>query len=114
MKVINPFNNKVIGEITLLNRNQVFKKVDHAMHAKSKMRQLSSGDKSKILNQIIEGIQDDFEDFVELLLKKVESHTATLRVKLIEPYKLLQLLQKNVSVCLMNYLILMLPKMAVI
>lgn len=70
MKVINPFNNKVIGEITLLNRNQVFKKVDHAMHAKSKMRQLSSGDKSKILNQIIEGIQDDFEDFVRTIVEE--------------------------------------------
>ena|SRR5690554_3073900 len=70
MKVINPFNNKVIGEITLLNRNQVFKKVDHAMHAKSKMRQLSSGDKSKILNQIIEGIQDNFEAFVRTIVEE--------------------------------------------
>jgi len=70
MKVINPFNNKVIDEITLLNQKQVFQKLDHAIQAKSKLRELSSGDKSAILLQIVEGIQADFESFVKTIVQE--------------------------------------------
>lgn len=68
MKVINPFDSKTIGEITLLSRKEVLQKVKNAVGAKQKMRQLSAGDKSTILNQIIEGIQDHFDDFVNTIV----------------------------------------------
>lgn len=68
MKVINPFDSKTIGEITLLSRKEALQKVKNAVGAKQKMRQLSAGDKSTILNQIIEGIQDHFDDFVNTIV----------------------------------------------
>ena len=68
MKVINPFDSKTIGEITLLSRKETLQKVKNAVGAKQKMRQLSAGDKSTILNQIIEGIQDHFDDFVNTIV----------------------------------------------
>src|SRR5690554_6492295 len=70
MKVINPFNDKVIDEITLLDKRQAFDSVDNAVKAKSKMRSLSSGDRSKILNQILIGIQNNFEAFVKTIVQE--------------------------------------------
>lgn len=67
MKVINPLNNKEIGKITLLNHEQVFRKLENAVKAKQAMKSLSSGDKSKILFQIIEGVQNNFEVFVKTI-----------------------------------------------
>ncbi len=70
MKIINPYNGEVIDEITLLNKSQVFEKLSKAVLAKSKMRQLSSGDKSNILHAIIDGIKLNFEEFVTTIVKE--------------------------------------------
>lgn len=70
MKIKNPFNNEVIGEITLENQEEVFDKVELAVKSKSKLKALSSGDKSKILNEIIEGIHSNFDALVKTIIQE--------------------------------------------
>ena len=70
MKIINPYNNEVIDEITLLSKSQVFEKLAKAVQAKTKLHKLSSGDKSNILHAIVDGINTNFEEFVTTIVKE--------------------------------------------
>ena len=70
MKVINPYNNELIDQITLLNSKQVEERVERAVQSKSKMRQLSSGDKSLILHDIVKGIETHFDQFVNTIIEE--------------------------------------------
>lgn len=70
MKVINPYNEKVVGEITLLNEAKVLGKLARAKGAKSEMKDLSSGDKSAILLAIVEGIKDQYQKFIQTIVEE--------------------------------------------
>ena len=70
MKVLNPYNNKVIDEITLLDTNQVKQRLHQAVQSKIKMRQLSSKDKSLILHNIVKGIEQHFDQFVKTIIQE--------------------------------------------
>jgi acyl-CoA reductase-like NAD-dependent aldehyde dehydrogenase len=64
MKVYNPYDNTELGEIELVDIQTALRKVDQAKQAERPMRKLSAFQKSTILKQIVEGIQDQFEEFV--------------------------------------------------
>ena len=64
MKVYNPYDNTELGEIELVDIQTALRKVDQAKQAERAMRKLSAFQKSTILKQIVEGIQDQFEEFV--------------------------------------------------
>lgn len=64
MKVYNPYDNTELGEIELVDIQTALRKVDQAKQAEDAMRKLSAFQKSTILKQIVEGIQDQFEEFV--------------------------------------------------
>lgn len=70
MKVLNPYNNEKIGDIALLSAEQVEKKIHQAVQSKSKMRQLSSKERSLILHKIVQGIEQQFDQFVKTIVQE--------------------------------------------
>lgn len=64
MKVYNPYDNTELGQIELVDIQTALRKVDQAKQAEDAMRKLSAFQKSTMLKQIVEGIQDQFEEFV--------------------------------------------------
>src|SRR5690554_5944263 len=70
MRITNPYNNEVIGEIALSNKEQAFKIIESAKLAKTKMRDLSSFEKATILKQIVRGIREHFHEFVQTIAQE--------------------------------------------
>lgn len=70
MKIINPYNQKVIQSIALSSREEALKKLDNAIAVKSAMKKLSSAEKAEILNDIIAGIYRRFDEFVEIIIQE--------------------------------------------
>lgn len=70
MKVINPYNDKVVGEITLLNEPKVLGKLAKAKGAKSEMKNLSSGDKSAVLHAVVDGIKTQYQKFIQTIVEE--------------------------------------------
>lgn len=70
MRVTNPYNNEVIGEIALSNKEQAFEIIESAKLAKTKMRDLSSFEKATILKQIVRGIREHFHEFVQTIAQE--------------------------------------------
>ncbi len=70
MKVLNPYNNKVIDNIALLDTKQVKIKLNQAVQSKTKMRQLSSGERALILHNIVKGIEQHFDQFVTTIIQE--------------------------------------------
>lgn len=64
MKVYNPYDNTELGQIELVDIQTALRKVDQAKQAEDAMRKLSAFQKSTMLKQIVERIQDQFEEFV--------------------------------------------------
>lgn len=70
MKVVNPYNDTEIGEIELVAIKAALQQVDQAKSAEYAMRKLSAFQKSTILNQIVDGIKEQFEEFVSTISKE--------------------------------------------
>ncbi len=64
MKIINPHNKKELGSVELVDLSGALNKVKSAKNAEPAMRKLSAFQKSTILNQIVDGINKRFEEFV--------------------------------------------------
>jgi len=64
MKIINPYNKKELGSVELVDLSGALNKVKSAKNAEPAMRKLSAFQKSTILNQIVDGINKRFEEFV--------------------------------------------------
>lgn len=64
MKIINPYNKKELGSVELVDLSGALNKVKSAKNAELAMRKLSAFQKSTILNQIVDGINKRFEEFV--------------------------------------------------
>jgi glyceraldehyde-3-phosphate dehydrogenase (NADP+) len=70
MKICNPYDNTEIGEIKLVALKAALQKVDQAKSAEYAMRQLSAFQKATILHQIVDGIQERFDEFVSTITKE--------------------------------------------
>lgn len=70
MNVINPYNKEKVGEVELSDTSQAVELLNQSIGAKSKLLQLSSGDKASILEEIIIGIENHFDEFVETIIKE--------------------------------------------
>lgn len=68
MKVINPYSNEEVGEITFLDINQLEGKVNIALEAKPIMKSLSPAERSSILYDIIDGIKREYNNFLNLII----------------------------------------------
>jgi len=69
-KVVNPYTQKVVCEITLSNEKEVNQIVKKAVQAKNPFRKLSSGDRAQVLKKIISGIESNYESFIETISKE--------------------------------------------
>ncbi|MEX2484269.1 MAG: aldehyde dehydrogenase family protein [Brumimicrobium sp.] len=67
MQVVNPYNQKVLGKVTLLSEAQVLECVSKANASKLEMRNLSSNDKASILNSIIEELREKYDVFIKTI-----------------------------------------------
>jgi len=70
MKIVNPYDNSVLGEITLSDAQGALEKVADAKKAESVMRKLSAFQRSSILKEIVKGIQENFDELVFILSKE--------------------------------------------
>lgn len=70
MEVKNPYNQEIIGNVELTNEDQVEAVVQRANEAKKACKLMSSGDKYKILREIIAKIDQQFDAFVETIAKE--------------------------------------------
>ena len=68
MNVYNPFNNEIIGEINLLNEEEVLNIVEKAKASVHEMESLSGFERAEILKEIIRGINECFDDFVKTII----------------------------------------------
>lgn len=70
MQIINPYNQETVGKIQLRSAEEINQIVKNAVNAKSEMRRLSAGEKSAILLNIVDGINDQYEAFVLTIAKE--------------------------------------------
>lgn len=70
MKVKNPFSDEVIGEVNLTEGSQVNSIVQRANEAKEACKLMSSADRSAVLNTIVDGIRNRFDELVESIIKE--------------------------------------------
>lgn len=68
MQVLNPYDQKIIGEIQLNSEKEINQFVQNAVEAKSKMNELSSAERTKIISSIVDGIQDNYNDFIQTII----------------------------------------------
>ena len=68
MKVINPYNNKVAGEIDLMSKEQINFIVDKAVNAEKAMKKLTGKQRRSILFDIAERIEDRKEAFISTII----------------------------------------------
>lgn len=70
MQVLNPYNQEVLGQIQLKSDKEINEIIKRAIKAKSTLLDLSSGKKASILMNIVEGIQKNYNQFVEIIVKE--------------------------------------------
>ncbi len=70
MEVNNPFDQKQIGRIELINSSQVDGIVQSASLSMKALELMSSGDKHAILKSIVSGIENRFDELVEIIIKE--------------------------------------------
>lgn len=64
MEVINPYTQETIGTIKLSDKAEVERIVQSAVTAKESARQMTSGERSEVLRDIVKKIEEHFETFV--------------------------------------------------
>ena len=70
MEILNPYTQKVIGELSLLPIENVDHVVSQAKSLKSQMKALSSKERSDVLLEIISGIESRYEDLVNTIISE--------------------------------------------
>lgn len=70
MEVKNPYNQEVIGSIQLSEKDAVDGIVQRACESKEACKLMSSGDRSEVIEEIINSIKDQFDEFVETIIKE--------------------------------------------
>lgn len=69
-KVVNPFNQDVLGSVNLVSKEQAFEIVDQGENVVYQMAGLSSCEKSRILNDIIWGVKKRYDIFISTIIKE--------------------------------------------
>jgi len=70
MNIYNPYNQELLGAVQLTSEEQVEGVIARSVEAFAEMKQLTGGDRARILGEIVEGIQLRHEEFVAAIIRE--------------------------------------------